>query len=63
LRRRATVVAGGGAPLTEVLPSLVDEEEVPHVRALLAGVRDAVLRDSLPVSRVLGRYQEVFRRS
>jgi type IV pilus assembly protein PilC len=60
LRRLATVVARGGAPLTEILPSLVDEEEVPHVRALLAGVRDAVLRDSLPVSRAIGRYPDVF---
>ena len=60
LRRLATVVARGGAPLTEVLPSLVDEEEVPHVRELLAGVRDGVLRDSLPVSRALGRYPDVF---
>jgi len=60
LRRLATVVARGGAPLAEVLPSLVDEEELPHVRTMLVGIRDAVLRDSLPVSRALARYPDVF---
>lgn len=60
LRRLATVVARGGAPLAEILPSLVDEEDLPHVRTVLAGVRDSILRDSLPMSRALGRYPEVF---
>lgn len=60
LRRIATVVGEGGAPLTEVLPSLADEEQTPQLRSVLSGIRDAMLRESVPMSRALARYPEVF---
>jgi len=60
MQRLATVVSQGGAPLTEVLPSLVEEEEQPNLRSVLVGIRDAILDDSVPMSKALARFPEVF---
>jgi type IV pilus assembly protein PilC len=60
LRNLATIVAQSGAPLSDVLRALVDEEEMPHLRSVLASIADAVLRDARTMSDALARHADIF---
>lgn len=60
LRNLATIVASSGAPLSDVLPALVREEEMPHLRSVLADISDAVLRDARQMSEALARHSDIF---